>query len=273
MDDWLKGLAIGLFGLIVFHDGLMKFGGHAIARRVRQNVGSSAGQIRAQIYPRGLFGLFAQDIHTLRVQASGIDVKRLPFTLSTLHGRQGKIRFLEVRFSDVTWVHLPVRRLEAVIPSAGYDADQAFRHQRLVLSRADPGFATVRVDTDGLEAFLARKYRTLLSDVKVYLPRERLRLEGTIVLLGSRSHLLAEGRLAHREGRYVDVVDATLWVNRAPVSEGTAQALLRRFNPILDLKADLGIHRIFTINTLEIEDGLLVMRGPFVIAGSEEQTL
>lgn len=271
MDGWLKGLAIGLFGLLVFHDGLVKIGSHAVARRVRQTAGSNTGQIRAQIYPRGLLGLFVQDIHALRVQARGVAVERLPFFLSAPRGHQGRIRFLQVHFADFTWASLPVVRLEAVVPDVGYDLHQAFWRQRLVLRRADPGVAKVHVDAGGLETFLARKYRTFLSEVKVHLLRDRVRLEGDINLLGVRSHLLAEGRLDHREGRYVDVVDAILLVNRSPIPEDTARALLRRFNPILDLEADLGLGRVFAISALEIGDGVLVMRGPFVITKAEEQ--
>ena len=271
MDDLFKYLALGFFGCVVLHGSLEQRGRHSAERQVRQAF-HNTGQVRAQIIPRGLFGLFANDIYSVTLQAKGIETDRLPFSITPRSGWKGHIKRLRLRFTDFRLMGLPVERFDADIPNATYDLGDAVWKNRLQLRNAGIGSAFVSIRSAGLEAFLSNKYNQILSDVKVLIIQKQIYITGQLKFLGSFSPFSASGGLAARDERYVDILTPVFEINDAHVSDATTALLLKQFNPILDIEKDLGLGTFFTLRKVEVGEDAVTIRGSITFPRTATQS-
>lgn len=270
MDDLFKYMALGFFGFVVLHGSLEQHGRHSAERQVRQAF-HHTGQVRAQIIPRGLFGLFANDITSVTLQAKGIETDSLPFSISPRSGWKGHIKLLRLRFTEFRLMGLPVERFDADIPDATYDLGHAFWKDRLQLRSAGIGPPFVSIRSAGLEAFLSKKYNQILSDVKVLVTQKQISITGQLKILGSFSPFSASGGLIARDGRYVAILNPFFEINGGHVSDATTALLLKQFNPILDIEKDLGLGTFFTLRNVEVGEGVVTIQGSITLPRAETQ--
>jgi hypothetical protein len=264
VDDTLTGLALGFFGLLLLHGSLEQRGRHNAERQVREAFGSS-GTISAHVAPRGMFGLYAGQISTVDVYGRGVQTDRLPFALYPKRGTFGSIGRLRLHLTDFRLIGLPIRRFDVDVPKIEYDLSHAMFRDRLVLRKSGTGTATVEVDAEGLRVFLLRKYRGILGEVRVSFAPSQLNLRGSASLLGITAPISANAALTVRDGRYVDFVNPSFFLNEQPVSEQIRTLLLMRLNPILDIEDDLGLRGFFRITQLEIGADSLRLTGTITI--------
>ena len=78
-------------------------------------------------------------------------------------------------------------------------------------------------------------------------------------------------RAVIREGRYVDLTDASIRLNGAESSPQAVERTLKSVNPVLDLEKDLALGRYFYAREVIAGEGTLTVRGTATIprAGSE----
>lgn len=269
MDDWLKGLAFGFFGLLVIHGSLEGRARHDARRQVRAAFGE-AGQIDVRVAPKGMFGLYAGQISSVDVFGRGIQTDRLPFALVPKSGTFGTLGHLRLHLREFQLIGLPIRRFDVDVPKIEFDLSHAWFNRKFVLRRSGTGTASVEVDAEGLRAFLLRKYHAVLGDVRVSFPSSRLQLNGRASLFGINAPFSATANLVIRDGRYVDFAQPSFSVNNAPASESVQALLLARFNPILDIEDDLGLRGFFVIKTIQIGADSLTLSGSITIPVGEK---
>lgn len=264
MDDLLKNLTIGLFAFLIVHRGLEDRARHDTARQVREAF-DNTGSVRASVEPRGMLGLFASDVWAVDIYGKGIRAERLPFALYPRPGWKGSIRHLRLHLTDFTLAGLPIDRFEADVPFVTYDIGHALWKDRIVLRDAGTGYGVVQVGMAGLRSFLLRRYESRLSDVVIWQQNHKIYLKGSFTLFATPLPFLASGRFAPRAGRYIDLIEPTFFLNRAPATPQMTELLLKQINPALDTERDLGLRRYFTIETVEIGENGLTIRGQATI--------
>ncbi len=269
MDDTLAGLALGFFGLILLHGSLEQRSRHNAERQAREAFGNT-GTVSVKVAPRGMFGLYAGQISTVDVYGRGVQTDRLPFALYPKRGTFGTIGRLRLHLTDFRLIGLPIRRFEVDVPRLEYDLSHALFQDRLVLRKSGVGTATVEVDAEGLRTFLLRKYRGILGEVRVSFAPSQLNLRGSASLLGIAAPISANAALTVRDGRYVDFVNPSFFLNERPVSDQIRSLLLMRLNPILDIEDDLGLRGFFRITHLEIGADSLRLTGTITVPEGEQ---
>lgn len=269
MDDLLKNLTIGLFAFLIVHRGLEDRARHNTARQVREAF-NNTGPVWASVEPRGMLGLVASDVWAVDIYGSGLRAERLPFYLYPRPGWKGSIRHLRLHLTDFTLAGLPIDRFEADVPFVTFDIGHALWKDRIVLRDAGTGSGTVQVGMAGLRSFLLKKYERRLSDVMIWQQNQKIFLKGSFALFTAPLPFLASGRFAPRAGRYIDLIEPTFFLNRAPATPQMTELLLKQINPVLDTERDLGIGRFFTIETVEIGENGLTIRGQATIPPASE---
>jgi hypothetical protein len=268
VDDWLKGLAFGFFGLLVIHGSLEGRARRDARQQVRAAFGD-AGQIDVRVAPKGMFGLYAGQIHSVDVYGTGIQTDRLPFALVPKTGTFGTLGHLRLHLRDFQLIGLPIRRFEVDVPQIEYDLSHAWFRNRFVLRRSGTGTASVEIGGEGLRQFLLRKYAAILGDVQVTFPASQLALRGRASLLGINAPFSATANLVVRDGRYVDFAQPSFFVNNVPASEQVQALLLARFNPILDIEDDLGLRGFLMLKTVSVGTDSLTVSGTITVPVGE----
>lgn len=260
MDDTLRNLAFGLFAFVVFHSSLETRARHDARRQVARSF-NNTGSIQVNLIPRGPFGLELSDLYRVEVIGRGVVSDRLPFYIYPKPGWKGSIRHLNLDLIDFTLAGLPIRELTADIPNATYDIGHAIYRGHLVLRGSGEGPARVRIGPDGLKAFLFKKFNKTLSDVQVFINPGKIELTGQASLLfRPKAALRAEGRLAVRAGRYLDLIEPTMFLDGRPLSPTFIDAVLHQVNPVLDTYKDLNLGGFFTMEqVLIVKDEVIIL--------------
>jgi hypothetical protein len=63
------------------------------------------------------------------------------------------------------------------------------------------------------------------------------------------------------EKRRLVIANPITFIEGRRIRDGSDSALLRAFNPVLDLDRDLGLHGAFDMETIRISDGLAEIKG------------
>lgn len=269
MDDLFKNLALGFFGLTVLHGGLEERMQHDATRQVREAF-QQTGRVRTVAHPRGLFGAYVNDLWAVDIYGDHLRCERLPFYIYRRGGWKGSIRHLRLHLTDFTLAGLTVERFEADVPFVKYDLGHAFYKGRLVFRGAERGEAKVEISAGNLRSFLMNKFKTILSDVEVWVQNRKPYLSGRIRLLGSIFPFTATGTLIVREGRTLELTDALVRLNGSVVDKATTEGILKLVNPVLDLRNDLKMDSFLSLTAVEIGERLLTVRGRVTIPDANE---
>lgn len=260
MDDITRALTFGLLAFLTIHGSLEQRARRGAELQVSESF-QHTGTVRSEIQPRGLFGLEASDFWSVDVYGMDLRSDKLPFYVYPRPGWKGSIRHLRLHLKRFTLNGLPIRSFEADIPSATFDISHALSHSRLVLRGTGEGTSAVKVDADGLKAFIRKKFSDKLLDVSVAFPNHRTRIEGKITIFSGATPFAATGTLIPRAGRFLDLADAEMLLNGIRMTPSGVKYILTLINPVLDTDADLGLVGYFVMERVEIGEDEIIITG------------
>ena len=260
MDDTLKNVVFGLFSLFVIHGSLQKRVNHDAARQVMDSF-NYTGTVHTKVESRGVFGVFGNKLYSVDIMGDGLISERLPFFSTPRSGWKGSIRHLRLHLTNLTLKGLPVERFDADIPDVTYDIGQATYKDWLVIRGAGRGPGSVQIGAEGLQTFVLRKYKKLMSEVKVEFLKEGVGISGNLNLFGKPTPFSATGKLVTRDKRYLDLIQPKIEMNGKPVSEALTLTILKQINPVLDIETDLGLGGYFTLERIQFRTGHIIASG------------
>ena len=260
MDDTLKNVVFGLFSLFVIHGSLERRVNHDAARQVMDSF-NHTGTVHTRVESRGVFGVFGNKLYSVDIMGDGLISERLPFFSTPRSGWKGSIRHLRLHLTNLTLKGLPVERFDADIPDVTYDIGQATYKDWLVIRGACRGPGSVQIGAEGLQTFVLRKYKKLMSEVKVEFLKEGVGISGNLNLFGKPTPFSATGTLVTRDKRYLDLTQPKIEMNGKPVSEALTLTILKQINPVLDIETDLGLGGYFTLERIQFSAGHIIASG------------
>ncbi len=260
MEDGLKNLAFGFLAFAVFH-GCLEARAHQDIKHQVETAFHHTGNVQVTLKPRGIFGLFGNDISSIDVYGKRLQADDLPFGLHVKHSWQGSIQHLRLHYQDFRLRSLHVDRFDADIPNVKYDVNEALSREKLLLRGAGIGPASVGLKTDSLTVFINHKFPNLFSDLIITLQPGHVTLSGKTSIIGIRAPFQVDGHLIQRDSRYIDLIAENISINGIHVMPKTAQSLIDKINPVLDINTDLGLNGIFAINDVAIDSEFITIRG------------
>lgn len=142
MDDTLKNVTLGLFGLFALQGGLEARARQDATRQV-VNAFHQTGTIQTRVTSRGALGLLVNDLWAVDIFGEHVRANQLPFYVRRRSGWKGSIRYLRLHFTDFTLNGYTVDRFEGSVPFAKYDLGHALWKRHLWLRDAKAGTAFV----------------------------------------------------------------------------------------------------------------------------------
>ena len=178
----------------------------------------------------------------------------------------GNIGLLSVAARSLHIGQLDVAGFEAVLTRVVVDPVLLYGRGELTVRSMGAGVARVTVTADDLARFLAAQ--PSMKHVLVRLTPGRIRLDGTVSVLGADVPASVAGHLAVRDATHLDlVVDRATVMNGLPVPPDVASRLGAAINPVVDLgRMPFGLH----LTKVSIGDGVLLLQaaaGPPAGAG------
>lgn len=219
------------------------------------------------VYP-GLLSPGLGEVREATIAASHFRVDGLPFTLAQGRSQRGTIQRLKVDLRDFELTGLPVDRLSGWIPSCRFDLAYATKHGKIRISKAGIGRAEVVLDPEGIATWLMRRSPGL-HEVKGAVIEEgegpkriyftgRIRFAGFDVpfdvrsrLKGEAAKLLLDRPEVRIDGKLADAI--------------RIRGLIDALNPVVDGDRDLHLMGAVGIDSVTIEHGKIVARGPVTI--------
>jgi len=258
VNDAFKDVLIAFFGLAL----LQGWVAHRIERAAEREIGRSVhgGIIRAEIEPRGLFGLLIGQSYRTRVHARGFQGELLPFRLTPGGGARATTRFLDLDFQDIQVRGIPIRHLKAEIPFTTVDISKALLEEQIVLRSAGEGRAEAVLDEEGLKIFIERKFPQF-KKVVVRLSPDWAHMAAETQILGVTTQLEAKGKVIPVNGRNLHLANPVIFLDGKEAAPELTQNLLQRINPIVDLEGDLGIGDYLFMTEAHLGMGTLTIRG------------
>jgi len=263
VDDTTKGLTVGLLTLLLFHGYLNRRAAHAAERQFQEAL-SQRGEVHAVVRAQEPFGLYANSIDTLDLYASDIVADQLPFTQSPRAGWKGSIRHLKLHLVHSQLAGMHISRLEVDIPDVRYDIGHALYKNRLFIRSAPMGPVKIWVSEDDLSRFAAIKLKGTVTNASVAI-RNNLLIFGSVNVLGTKNTFAANGNIAIREGRYLDISDVEVSLNGRALAPSAATAMLKSMNPMLDVERDLHLGNSLKIKSVSVGYGMLLIEGEFTV--------
>jgi hypothetical protein len=258
MSDTLKDATVTLLGLALFAGYVANRAEHAIVHDLARTM--KGGTLNATVHPRGLFGLLIGQADRVVVTGHGFRSDQSPFEITRGTGIRGRVRSLRFDFHDITLRGLPVRHFRAELPNVTLDIGRAFFDERIIVRAAGEGTTEAVVNGADLAVFLARKFPQL-RNIVVDLRPGVAAVTADTGLLGAKTKIEASGRLAVRDGRFIEITDPVMKMNGKEVTPAFALNILKSINPILDTAKDIGLGDTFYATGVEAGEGTATMRG------------
>jgi hypothetical protein len=159
---------------------------------------------------------------------------------------------------QMTNAHLRGLRAEraiAFIPEVYYDKSLALRKRIFRLSATGIGACEIVVNETDLAAYILRKYAPYIREVSVQITAEQTIVQGVAALFVGEVRFKAVGKLAPRDGRYLDLAEVRIEIEGANLPAESANLLRQFLNPIIDIERDLGLYDGLAIDTVLSELG------------------
>lgn len=233
--EWLAVLAIAL----TLGRGALREIEKNAAREIQQRIGG--GDIRVKIEP-DYGGVAKGQLKTLTVYAKNFTLEGLPFTLEPERPQSGLIKQFILLMENVNLRGLRAETAAAAIPNIAYDKSLALSKRIFRLSATGVGACEIVVNETDLAAYIFRKYAPYIRRVEVDITPEQTVVSGVMALLGSEVRFRAVGKLAPREGRYLDLAEVQIEIEEVNLSPQSANLLRQFLNPIIDIERDLGLY-------------------------------
>jgi len=143
----------------------------------------------------------------------------------------------------------------AIIPEVYYDKSLAIRKRIFRLSATGIGACEIVVNETDLAAYILRKYAPYIREVSVQITAEQTIVQGVAALFVGEVRFKAIGKLAPRDGRYLDLAEVRIEIEGANLPVESANLLRQFLNPIIDIERDLGLYDGLAIDTVLSELG------------------
>jgi len=252
---WLALFAI----LLTLGRGAIRELEKSAAREIRQRIGDGKFTVKLDI--DGVDGLAQGRLKTLTVQARDFTLNGMPFTLEPERPKSGRIEQFVMLMTNANLRGLRAERATAVIPEVYYDKSLALSKRIFRLSATGIGACEIVINETDLAAYIVRKYAPYLREVTVQITPEQTTVQGVATLFVGEVRFRAVGRLAPRDGRYLDLAEVHLEIEGANLPSESANLLRRFLNPIIDLERDLGLYDGLAIDAVISEQGRMCARG------------
>ncbi|MCX7925804.1 MAG: DUF2993 domain-containing protein [Fimbriimonadales bacterium] len=249
--EWLAVVAI----LLTLGRGALREIEKTAAREIKQRIGG--GDFQVKIEPDGVDGLTQGRLRTLTVRARNFTLDGLPFTLEPDRPKSGRIRQFVLRMENANLRGLRAEHADAVIPDVSYDKGLAISRRVFRLSATGVGVCEIVVNEADLAAYITRKYAPSVREVSVRITPEQTTVQGVAVLLANEVRFRAVGKLAPRDGRYLDLTEVQVQIEGANLPPESANLLRQFLNPIIDIDRDLGLYDGLAVESVQSEPGRL----------------
>ena len=246
--EWLALFAI----VLTLGRGAIREVEKSAAREIRQRIG---GECRVKLEPDGVDGLAQGRLKTLTVDARDFTLNGLPFTLEPERPRSGRIKQFIMHMTNANLRGLRAERAVAIIPEVYYDKSLAIRKRIFRLSATGVGACEIVVNETDLAAYIVRKYAPYIREVTVQITPEQTVVQGVAALFVGEVRFRAVGKLAPREGRYLDLAEVEIQIEGANLPPESASVLRQFLNPIIDIDRDLGLYDGLAVEEVRSEPG------------------
>lgn len=247
--EWLAVFAI----LLTLGRGALREIEKTAAREIQQRIGGGEFQVRVE--PDGVDGLAQGRLKTLTVRARNFTMNGLPFTLEPDRPKSGLIRQFVLRMENASLRGLRAESATAVIPNIYYDKGLAISRRIFRLSATGVGACEIVVNETDLAAYIVRKYAPYIREVTVQITPEQTVVQGVAALFVGEVRFRAVGKLAPREGRYLDLAEVEIQIEGANLPPESASVLRQFLNPIIDIDRDLGLYDGLAVEEVRSEPG------------------
>ncbi len=264
MSDNLKDAAAAGLGLLILTGFLNHRAEHAIVHDLAKTV--QGGKINATVNGRGMFGLLFGQASTVFISGSGFKSDGFKFRVQRGSGLRAYVARLNLSFTDFTVRDVPVRRYVADFPSVSIDGARVIFDERIIMRTAGEGIAEATVGPEALAAIFARKFPQY-KNVKIALRPGVVDVSAEANALGITTRVESSSSTALSEGRYVLLSASKVLVNGKEASPEFVKNLYKTINPAVDIYKDLGLGGYFYATRLDLEDGVLKVRGRALIPG------
>ncbi len=261
----LYTLGMGLLALLAFGSGLFfaesqeqRFERLAAAD-IRTKLDDVQGSVKVDIRPRGI-GAAWGEVESASIEADRFSLERLPLFTEPWRSQAGKLGRLDVHLTEFQLRKLHVAELRASIPDCRFDFGLARDKGQMRLSRSGTGEGWVVIRQDDLADYLVRKFVEIKS-ARVVLANQEIYVEGEGEFLMIKTHFVVRSKLAVRDGRKIDLVDARVFFNWDRAEASSVDALLKTLNPVIDLDEDLGLFGAVEVETLDVRSGQIRASG------------
>lgn len=252
--EWLAVVAI----VLTLGRGALRDIERTAAREIQQRVGG--GEIRVKIEP-DYGGLSQGRLKKLTVYAKNFTLNGLPFTLEPERPQSGLIKQFILLMENANLRGLRAETACATIPDIAYDKSLALSKRIFRLSATGTGACEIVVNERDLAAYILRKYAPAIRSVEVQITPEQTTVQGSMLLLTSEVRFRAVGKLAPRDGRYLDLAEVQIQIEGANLPPQSANLLRQFLNPIIDIDRDLGLHDGMQIDEVVSEPGKMKAKG------------
>ena len=254
MFIFAAGLALGAGALIGTEWGRIERAAEADIKAV---LGADHVSMTAQ--NDGMLGTMLGQVESVTIEASGFEVDGMPLFTDPELSQRGKMRRLEIVLKDFVIRDLPVIELRCDIPDNRF-ALGLLREGKVRLTKSGEGVGSVVIDEQGLKRYILARFKVAES-IDIKLDKYKLFVKGTAALAMIRRNFEIICDLAIEDKRRLIIANPITFIEGKRIRDGSDSALLRAFNPVLDLDRDLGLHGAFDMETILIKGGIATING------------
>jgi hypothetical protein len=207
----------------------------------------------------GIIGTALGQVQKVTIAASGFAVDGMPLFTDPELSTRGKMRHLEIVLQDFVIRDLPVIELRCNIPNNRF-ALGLLREGKVRLTKSGEGTGSVTIDQNGLQTYILKRFSAAES-IEITLDKYKLIAKGTasLAMIKRKFEIICD--LAIEDKRRLVIANPITFIEGKRIRDGSDSALLRAFNPVLDLDRDLGLHGAFDMETIRITRGKATIHG------------
>ena len=219
----------------------------------------AADQVSVTAISDGIIGTALGQVESVTIEASGFEVEGMPLFTDPELSHRGKLRRLEIVLKDFVIRDLPVIELRCDIPDNRF-ALGLLREGKVRLTKSGEGVGSVVIDYQGLERYILARF-SVAESIDIKLDKYKLFAKGTASLAMIRRNFEIICDLAIEDKRRLVIANPITFIEGKRIRDGSDSALLRAFNPVLDLDRDLGLHGAFDMETILTKGGIATIKG------------
>lgn len=208
--------------------------------------------VSVQVQPHLAWG----HLSSASITAKDFSLDELPLWTEPERSRAGKLDLLSLKLQNCTLKGLDILELSAEIPNSRFDLQEVLGHGRIRLSQSGEGTGKVRIREEALSSWILKKYSEI-KRCRVQVKQDVLWVEGFGEFLIVKSEFTVIAKLKPVNGTAFVLDKAKIYFNWQRADPFAAKALLDLLNPVVDLKADLGLEDAMVVEGISCRDGIM----------------